>query len=101
MDCLGSERKRNHSRPSGPGRSRLHGQSAAVRDFLYKATTHRVPRDGRWFGENVLARKGLDPVKPAGYEKTRDFILDNLARVTREQITFAERFEDARRQSDR
>ena len=37
---------------------------------------------------------------PAGYEKTKAFVLQNLRRVVQEQITFRERFAEATRESD-
>jgi SAM-dependent methyltransferase len=52
------------------------------------------------FLRNVLQRRGMDADSPAGYEKTKSFVLENLRRVVREQSTFREQFDEASRQTD-
>jgi SAM-dependent methyltransferase len=51
------------------------------------------------FLRNLIRRRGMDPDTPAGYEKTKGFILDNLRRVVREQNTFRKQFDEANRNS--
>jgi SAM-dependent methyltransferase len=48
----------------------------------------------------VLGRRGLDPNSSAGYEKTKNFVLENLRRVVQEQITFRQEADEASRESD-
>ena len=53
------------------------------------------------FLRNLLGSQGMDPDTSAGYEKTRVFVWENLERVIQEEITFAQRIDEAQRQSDR
>ena len=52
------------------------------------------------FLRNLLRSKRMESDTPAGYEKTKAFVLQNLRRVVQEQITFRERFAEATRESD-
>jgi SAM-dependent methyltransferase len=49
------------------------------------------------FLRKLIRRREMDPDAPAGYEKTRAFILENLRRVVREQNTFRKEFDEADR----
>ena len=44
---------------------------------------------------NLLRDGGMDPDSSAGYEKTRNFVIENLRRVVQEQIAFREQFDEA------
>ena len=52
------------------------------------------------FLRNLLRSKRMESDTPAGYEKTKAFVLQNFRRVVQEQITFRERFAEATRESD-
>jgi SAM-dependent methyltransferase len=52
------------------------------------------------FVRNLLRSRKMDPDSPAGYEKTKSFVLENLRRVVQEQITFRERFDEATRETN-
>jgi SAM-dependent methyltransferase len=44
---------------------------------------------------NLLRDRGMAPDSSAGYEKTRNFVVENLRRVVQEQIAFREQFDEA------
>jgi SAM-dependent methyltransferase len=52
------------------------------------------------FLRNLLRSRGVDPDSSAGYEQTKNFVLENLWRVFQEQNTIRERFDEAGGESD-
>lgn len=71
-----------------------------LRDFL-EGVRKPGQNERLIFLRSLLERKGINLDSSDGYERARGFVLENLTRVGEEQITFAQRFEEARRQSDR
>ena len=53
------------------------------------------------FLRDLLRSKGMELDTLASYEDTRMFVMDNLRCVVQEQITFAQRFEEAQNEIDR
>jgi hypothetical protein len=64
-----------------------------LNDFLRSV---RDPRGNERLAvvRNMLGRSGLNIDGPNGYEQTKAFVLENLQRVTREQLLFRQRFND-------
>ena len=49
---------------------------------------------------NLLRSRGVEPDKSAGYEQTKNFVLENLRRVVQEQNIIREQFDQAGRESN-
>ena len=52
------------------------------------------------FLRNLLRSRGVDPEKSAGYEQTKNFVLENLRRVVQEQNVIREQVDQAGRESN-
>jgi SAM-dependent methyltransferase len=52
------------------------------------------------FLRNLLRSRGIEPDNSAGYDKTKNFVLENLRRVVQEQNTIREQVDQAERESN-
>ena len=52
------------------------------------------------FLRNLVRKRGVDPASYAGYEQTKDFVLENLRRVVQEQNTIREQVDQAARETN-
>jgi len=67
---------------------------------LVKALSNPGSNERIIFLRNLIRSRGVDPENSAGFEQTKNFVLENLRRVVQEQNTIREQVDQAGRESN-